>query len=257
MSSITQLALRILEEEKQAALVEEQKRIAAAKAEAAAKEQTERAVRVQLQAERELARIVAERALAEEQALAVQAAEAAALQAELARLRARSEIEVLRDEMAQMRAEMAALKACHLARLPQQDIHLRSEGELDAAIVKTVVTERKFRVTFPRPNEVGGMSCNFKDKDGNIIFHFNPRPAHLVLNSFKKTVGSWGSEEHHPWIGSLQNIWGSELLIKVTPEGFMFSRYQSANFDIFRHRISVNLDEISFDYDQRMTCIEL
>jgi hypothetical protein len=135
MSSITQQALRILEEEKQAAQVEEQKRIAAAKAEAAAKEQAERAVRVQLQAERELARIAAERTLAEEQALAVQAAEAAALQAELARLRARSEIDVLRDEVAQMRAEqMAALKACHLARLPLQEIPLHAFGELDISV---------------------------------------------------------------------------------------------------------------------------
>ena len=132
MASITQKALRILEEEKQAALVEEQKRIASAQAEAAAKEQAERSARVQLQAERELARIAAERALAEEQALAQQAADARALQAELARLRARSEIEVLRDEMAQMRAEqMALLKACHLAGFPLQEIHLRVDGELD------------------------------------------------------------------------------------------------------------------------------
>ena len=132
MASITQKALRILEEEKQAALVEEQKRIASAQAEAAVKEQAERSVRVQLQAERELARIAAERALAAEQALAQQAADARALQAELARLRARSEIDVLRDEMAQMRAEqMATLKAYHLARLPQQEIHLRTDGELD------------------------------------------------------------------------------------------------------------------------------
>ena len=132
MASITQQALRILEEEKQAAQVEEQKRIASAKAEAAAKEQAERSARVQLQAERELARIAAERALAEEQALAQQAADARALQAELARLRARSEIDVLRDEMAQMRAEqMATLKAYHLARAPLQEIHLRTDGELD------------------------------------------------------------------------------------------------------------------------------
>jgi len=132
MASITQQALRILEEEKQAALVEEQKRIASAQAEAAAKEQAERSARVQLQAERELARIAAERTLAAEQALAQQAADARALQAELARLRARSEIDVLRDEMAQMRAEqMATLKAYHLARLPQQEIHLRADGELD------------------------------------------------------------------------------------------------------------------------------
>ena len=112
MASVTEQALRVIEEEKQAALVEEQKRTAAAQAEAAAKAQAERAVRVQLQAERELARIAAERTLAAEEAAAVQATEAAALQAELARLRARSEIEVLRDEMAQMRAEqMATLKS--------------------------------------------------------------------------------------------------------------------------------------------------
>ena len=149
MASITQLALRILEEqqqaahaaeEKQAALAAEQKRIASslarsaaqrkrhalarslAKAEAAAKEQ----------AERELARIAAERTLAEEQALAQQAADARALQAELARLRARSEMDILRDEVAQVRAEqMALLKACHLAHVPLQGIHLRADGELD------------------------------------------------------------------------------------------------------------------------------
>ena len=132
MASFTQQALRILEEERRVAQVEEQKRIAAAEAEAAAKAQAERAARVQLQAERELARIAAERALAEEQALAQRAADARALQAELARLRARSEMDILRDEVAQMRAEqMATLKAYHLARVPQQEIHLRSDGELD------------------------------------------------------------------------------------------------------------------------------
>jgi len=135
MASFTQQALRILEEERRVAQVEEQKRIAAAEAEAAAKAQAERAARVQLQAERELARIAAERALAEEQALAQRAADARALQAELARLRARSEIDVLRDEMAQMRAEqMAALKACHLARLPLQEIPLHAFGELDISV---------------------------------------------------------------------------------------------------------------------------
>jgi hypothetical protein len=41
-------------------------------------------------------------------------------------------MDILRDEVAQMRAEqMATLKAYHLARVPQQEIHLRSDGELD------------------------------------------------------------------------------------------------------------------------------
>jgi hypothetical protein len=62
-------------------------------------------------------------------------AEARALQAELARLRARTEIDVLRDEVAQMRAEqMAVLKACHLARLPLQEIPLHAFGELDISV---------------------------------------------------------------------------------------------------------------------------
>jgi multidrug efflux pump subunit AcrA (membrane-fusion protein) len=94
MASTTQQALRILEEERLNSFYEEQKRAAA-------------------QAE----------------------ADARALQAELARLRARSEIDVLRDEVAQMRAEqMAALKACHLARLPLQEIPLHAFGELDLSV---------------------------------------------------------------------------------------------------------------------------
>ena len=95
MASTTQQALRILEEERLNSFYEEQKRSAAAQAEA----------------------------------------DARALQAELARLRARSEIDVLRDEVAQMRAEqMAALKACHLARLPLQEIPLHAFGELDISV---------------------------------------------------------------------------------------------------------------------------
>ena len=72
----------------------------------------------------------------QKRAAAAQAeADARALQAELARLRARSEIDVLRDEVAQMRAEqMATLKACHLARLPLQEIPLHAFGELDLSV---------------------------------------------------------------------------------------------------------------------------
>ena len=110
MASITQQALCIIEEERRAARVEEQKRIAVAEAQAVAKAQAERAVRVQLQTERELARLAAERALAEEQAVAVQAAEAAALQAELTRLRARSETEILREELEAASAQINELK---------------------------------------------------------------------------------------------------------------------------------------------------
>ena len=184
MASITQQALRILEEEKQAALVEEQKRIASAKAEAAAKEQADRSARVQLQAERELARIAAERALAAEEAVAVQAAEAAALQAELARLRARSEIDVLRDEMAQMRAEqMATLKAYHLARLPQQEIHLRADGELDMrfksskeelATARGEIAELKglLHAVIGRIGRLAGVNIQNGDKNSELLKNY-------------------------------------------------------------------------------------
>jgi hypothetical protein len=132
--NITQKALAILAAEEQQKRMEEQQRASAAAAEAAAKAEAERTERIRLQAERELARIAAERALAEQAAAEAQAAEAVALQAELARLRARSENDVLREEMAQMRAEIAALKARPMALLtppPQQEIHLRTDGELD------------------------------------------------------------------------------------------------------------------------------
>jgi len=132
---ITQKALALLAAEEQQKRLEEQQRVAAAAAEAAAKADAERVARVQLQAERELARVAAERALAEQAVAEAQAAEAAALQAELARLRARSENQILRDEMAQMRAEITALKARPVALLtppaPPQEIHLRTDGELD------------------------------------------------------------------------------------------------------------------------------
>ena len=202
MASITQQALRIIEEEKQAALVKEQERIASAKAEAAAKEQAERAVRVQLQAERELARIAAERTLAAEEAVAVQAADASALQAELARLRARSEIDVLRDEMAQMRAEqMATLKAYHLALAPLQEIHLRTFGELDLhvksskeelATARGEIAELKglLRAVIGRIGTQLGVNIQNQDENGAVLTNYIL--AHHDPTLPTRTGGHWG-----------------------------------------------------------------
>ena len=204
MASITQQALRILEEEKQVAHVEEQKRIAAAQAEAAAKEQAERSVRVQLQAERELARIAAERALAVEEAAAVQAAEAAALQAELERLRARSEIDVLRDEMAQMRAEqMATLKAYHLARAPLQEIHLRTDGELDM----------RFKSSKEELATARGEIAELKKQIGTLLsggFFIRNKMSGMMLDhdtAAGRRIHAW---EHH---GQTNQIWTLECAI--------------------------------------------
>lgn len=130
-SHITQKALALLAAEEQQKRMEEQQRAFAAAAEAAAKADAERDERVRLQAERELARMAAERVIAEKAAAEAQVAEALALQAELTRLRNRSETEVLRDEMAQMRSEIAQLKARPTPLLTPQDLHLRNDGELD------------------------------------------------------------------------------------------------------------------------------
>lgn len=109
-SAITQKAMQLIAAE------EAEKRAAALKLEAAAtaaaeeKERTELQARLALQAERELARIQAERLLAEQQAVAAREAESAALKAEIDRLRNRSETEILRDELANLRAEIAAMR---------------------------------------------------------------------------------------------------------------------------------------------------
>jgi hypothetical protein len=206
MASITQQALRILEEEKQVALVEEQKRIASAKAEAAAKEQAERSVRVQLQAERELARIAAERALAVEEAAAVQAAEAAALQAELERLRARSETDILRDEMEQMRAEMFNLKARFLQPAPLQEIHLRSDGELDM----------RFKSSKEELATARGEIAELKKQIGTLLsggFFIRNKRSGMMLDH--DTSGAAAGRIIHAWEhnGQTNQIWTLECAI--------------------------------------------
>lgn len=151
--SIQEQALRILEEEKLCSFYEEQKRTAAATA----------------------------------------AAEAAHLQAELKRLRARSEIEILRDEVAQMRAEqMAALKACHLARLPLQEIPRGAFGELglhansskeELATARGEIAELKalLHAVIGRLGSIAGVNIRNCDRDENgarlrnyILAHHDP-----------------------------------------------------------------------------------
>jgi hypothetical protein len=136
-SAITQKAMQLIaaeEAEKRAAALKLEATAAAAAAE---KERTELQARLALQAERELARIQAERLLAEQQAVAAREAESAALKAEIDRLRNRSETEILRDELANLRAEIAAMRqqtqALPTKQILQESIysHLRADGELD------------------------------------------------------------------------------------------------------------------------------
>ncbi len=238
---IQQIAASIFAKEQEEIRRQQEMISAHERAEAAALKEAERQERIKAEAERIEARLRAERALAEERARIEKAQMDAAIAAELVRLRNRTPIEILQDEVASLKKNIEEMKS-----IPQVKM---------TAVVKAFPTERKFRVSFPRPSEEGGMSCNFKDKNGNIIFHFNPRPSRLVLNSHKKNHG-WGSEQTCNWVGFLGNPWERELFIKVTEEGFMLTAQQQ-DFNLFPHRFPVNLDEIAFDHDQRMVCIEL
>ena len=124
MSSITERAAAVIKAEAAARLVADQATQAAAASAAAEKDRLEREARIIAAAERQQALLRAERMEAEQTAAAAAAAEQTALAAEVARLRARTPLEVLQDEMAEMKRQMASRPTA-----PQQQ--LRMDGELD------------------------------------------------------------------------------------------------------------------------------
>ena len=126
MSSITERAAAVIKAEAAARLVAEQATQAAASAAAAEKDRLEREARIIAAAERQQALLRAERLEAEQAATAQAAAEQTALAAEVARLRARTPLEILQDEMAEMKRLLAARPAA-----PPQPQQLRIDGELD------------------------------------------------------------------------------------------------------------------------------
>ena len=126
MSSITERAAAVIKAEAAARLVADQATQAAAASAAAEKDRLEREARIIAAAERQQALLRAERLEAEQTAAAAAAAEQTALAAEVARLRARTPLEVLQDEMAEMKRLLAARPAA-----PRQPQQLRIDGELD------------------------------------------------------------------------------------------------------------------------------
>ena len=126
MSSITERAAAVIKAEAAARLVADQATQAAAASAAAEKDRLEREARIIAAAERQQALLRAERLEAEQTAAAAAAAEQTALAAEVARLRARTPLEVLQDEMAEMKRLLAARPAA-----PPQPQQLRIDGELD------------------------------------------------------------------------------------------------------------------------------
>jgi uncharacterized protein (DUF2384 family) len=128
MANIKQMAMKIFQEEREAAqwaAKREQEMVAAA---AAALKRAEEEARIRLQEERELARLRAERAMAEEKAREEQEALAAAVQAEVERLRNRTPLEVLQEEMAELRQEFESYKKAHPATLV---VPLKQDGTPD------------------------------------------------------------------------------------------------------------------------------
>lgn len=117
MADIKQIAMKLYQQEREAALWAAEQEVQRTAEAAAALKRAEEEARIRLQEERELARLRAEKALAEAKAREEQEAMAAAVQAELERLRNRTPLEILQDEMAELRKEFQAYKQAHPATL--------------------------------------------------------------------------------------------------------------------------------------------
>jgi hypothetical protein len=193
--------------------------------------------RIKAEADRIEAQRRAERALAEERARVEKAEMDAAIAAELQRLRNRGPVETLQDEMASLKKTLEDMKNG-----PQMKM---------TAIVKTVVTERKFLITCPnlelQLREPGGWSCNFSDKENNIVFHFNPRPHSniIVLNSFTRNSGSWDRSDHLP-LSLFDCSPGNQILFTLTKDGFRVSAKGTSHS--YPHRFAnVNILDVISD----------
>ena len=197
-------------------------------AEAAALKEAERQARIKAEAERIEAQLRAERALAEEQARLEKAAMDAMIETELNRLRNRSEVEILRDELTELKNQLAQMQSAKITLL--------------STTFKPV--ERRFLLTCPPQNgNECGWSCNFKDKNNNILFHFNPRPSGvIVLNTFTLNKG-WGYEDRGcPKINCNAN---NQINITLSSRGFEVS--QNGQIHLYPHRINADLTEIRLD----------
>jgi len=107
--TIQQIAAQRFAKEEAQRKAEEEQAVRQVAAASAALAEAERLAHIRAEQEREEARLRAERALAAEQIRAEAAALEAAVEAELERLRNRSELEVLRDEVAELKKTVERL----------------------------------------------------------------------------------------------------------------------------------------------------
>lgn len=248
MANIKQMAMKIVQEEREAAQWAAKREQEMAAAAAAALKRAEEEARIRLQEERELARLRAERALAELKAREEQEALAAAVQAEVERLRNRTPLEVLQEEMAELRQEFDSYKKAHPATLV---VPLKQDGTPDMRHK----TSRQFVMSGPwiGKNQDGSIykkawACDFVDSKGNIVFHFNPRFTedprfhndYVVMNS--KLGEHWGSEEHKPasFFGLRDN---TKITFTLTKDAFHIVSSNGNNYT-FTLRSKVEVEEI-------------
>ena len=127
----------------------------------------------------------------------------------------------------------------------------QSHQEKMTTVVKSVITERKFLITCPnlelQLREPGGWSCNFTDKENNIVFAFGSRPRSnvIIMNSFKRNAGGWGPEDRHP-LSLFDCSPGNQILFTLTKDGFRVSAKGTSHF--YPHRFAnVNILDVISD----------
>lgn len=120
---ISELARAKIAAEQETARLETLKKEQAALAVTLERKRREEEARIRSAAERERALLEAMRLEAEATARAAEAAEQAALEEEMARLRARTPLEVLQEEVIELKKQLATR--------PPDSLHLRADGELD------------------------------------------------------------------------------------------------------------------------------
>jgi hypothetical protein len=250
---IQQIAAAIYAKEQEEQSKQQEMIHAMERAEVAALKEAERQARIKAEADRIEAQRRAERALAEERARVEKAEMDAAIAAELQRLRNRGPIEILQDEVASLKKTIEDMKNSQQVKM--------------TAIVKTVVTERKFLLTCSSQSKYAcGWSFNFWDSNKNIVFHFNPRHSVnlLALNTFKQNAGGWDSEDRHP-LSRFDCSSGKQILFTLNEKGILISA-KGSDALFYPHRMAdVNIQEIVPDCsglnDQnngvKLTCIEL
>ena len=102
---------------------------------------------------------------------------------------------------------------------------------------KTVSVVRPFDWVIQTHGRTGVL--NFKDSQGNILFHFNGRSheKQIVMNTYTKRHGQWGREERIPFMREdMDDSKNSVMNIMVRSDGFViYPRWENGTPDEIIH----------------------